>query len=272
MVRQAPEGAEITDYCKAPPRGAFFVLALLLGLTPPAAPADECTPERRGVRATVARVFDGDTVQLAGGERVRLIGINAPEAAREKRPAQPLADEATRALETLAGPGGAVWLVPDAEREDKYGRVLAHLFDAKGRNIQREMLARGLAAQIVVPPNERFLDCYRAAERSARDRALGVWSLDAYRPASADELSGRERGFKLITGRVTSTRRSRSAVWLRLSPRFAIQIPLSSLERFGASPPEKLVGKRVTVRGWIKAWKGRLRISVNHPAALEVHG
>ena len=34
---------------------------------------------------TVKRVIDGDTVKLAGGERVRLIGIDSPEAGRNKK-------------------------------------------------------------------------------------------------------------------------------------------------------------------------------------------
>ncbi len=80
----------------------FTLLSLLplLCVSPgfgiPAARADQVPA------ATVDFVIDGDTVILDGGERVRLIGINAPELETEEAPAQPFAEEATRALAQLA--------------------------------------------------------------------------------------------------------------------------------------------------------------------------
>src|SRR5688572_21511890 len=58
----------------------------------------ETSTERLVERARVARVVDGDSVRLAGGEDLRLIGIDCPE--RD----EPFHDEATRlAREMLEG-------------------------------------------------------------------------------------------------------------------------------------------------------------------------
>lgn len=75
--------------------------------------------------ARVARVVDGDTVDLTTGCRVRLYGIDAPEAGTRCGAA------ATGLLRTMLadhGRGNAVWLEPGPRRVDPYGRALAYLW------------------------------------------------------------------------------------------------------------------------------------------------
>src|SRR3989304_3808831 len=64
-----------------------------------ALPADaaSCAPDRIDEYAKVKQVFDGDTIQLTDGRKLRLVGINSPELGKEDRPPEPYADQAHRA-------------------------------------------------------------------------------------------------------------------------------------------------------------------------------
>ena len=73
---------------------ALFGVALLLG-------AAGCTDAAPTGTARVERVIDGDTIVVRigrGTERVRLIGIDAPEVAKRGEPGECFGDEATRIL------------------------------------------------------------------------------------------------------------------------------------------------------------------------------
>ncbi|MBI2969765.1 MAG: thermonuclease family protein, partial [Gammaproteobacteria bacterium] len=100
-------------------------------------------------------MIDGDTVALAGGERVRLIGIDAPEVGRDGAASQAGAEDATAALVNLVQEegGGFVGLVHGRERRDTHGRLLAHLFLRDGTNVQARLLAEGFAVPLIIPPN-----------------------------------------------------------------------------------------------------------------------
>jgi len=66
--------------------------------------------------AVVARVVDGDTVVLVGGDRVRLIGVDAPEIG------EPGAAEAALFVRERVE-GRTVWLEPDGNDRDRFGRL-----------------------------------------------------------------------------------------------------------------------------------------------------
>ena len=66
--------------------------------------------------AIVVRVIDGDTIVLNDGERVRLIGIDAPEIG------EPGADEATQFVRERVE-GLTVWLEADGTDRDRFGRL-----------------------------------------------------------------------------------------------------------------------------------------------------
>lgn len=130
---------------------------------------------------TVERVVDGDTVivEVAGErERVRLLRIDTPEAARDGGPAECLADAATAALAELLPAGAPVELATDVEVRDRYGRLLAHLW-ANGTWVNGAMLEAGYADVITFPPNVAHDDEVRAAVQRARDAEAGLWDPGA---------------------------------------------------------------------------------------------
>jgi micrococcal nuclease len=124
--------------------------------------------------AVVAQVVDGDTVVLANGQKVRLLGIDAPELEREGQPADFLAHKAKQVLTDLVQ-GKRVRLEYDRLRYDRYGRTLAYLFLLDGTNVSRELVHQGLAHVYTVPPNMRFREELLAAQRQAISAHRGVW-------------------------------------------------------------------------------------------------
>lgn len=248
----------------------LFLAALLAAAAPaPARAGDGCAAGHVDEHVRSAWVFDGDTLRLADGRHVRLLGINSPEIAHEDRPAEPLGDAARRYMLTLAPPGTALLLRFGHERHDHYGRTLAHLFLADGRNLQALMVEAGLAFAIAIPPNLAFTGCYTASERQARTARRGIWAVHTFGPLRAASLPASTRGFRLVTGRVRHVGHSTSAVWLDLAPGFAVRIPRVDLRWFDYDPAA-LGGRRVTARGWVYERHGERRITVRHPADIEV--
>ena len=118
-------------------------------------------------RARVVRVIDGDTVQLRGVGRVRLIGVDTPERG------SCFEDAATRFTAARIG-GRRVRYELGEEEKDRYGRTLAYLYrDGKMHNVA--LVQRGFAETLTIPPNDRFAERIERAERRARRAALGRW-------------------------------------------------------------------------------------------------
>jgi micrococcal nuclease len=122
----------------------------------------------------VAHVVDGDTVVLANVQKVRLLGIDAPEMEREGKPADFMAHKSKKFLAELVE-GKRVRLEYDRLRYDRYGRTLAYLFLPDGTNVSREMVLQGLAHVYTVPPNMRFHEELLNAQREAINAHRGIW-------------------------------------------------------------------------------------------------
>lgn len=126
--------------------------------------------------AGTALVVDGDTIDL-GSERVRLEGIDAPEAAQTCKTATgqswPCGQRATAKLRELIGSKAV-----ECERQgqDKYGRALAFCF-ANGRNLNEAMVTSGYAWAFV-----KYSRVFTNQEAAARSAKAGVWQGDAQAP------------------------------------------------------------------------------------------
>ena len=122
----------------------------------------------------VVAVYDGDTVGvLLNGteERIRFIGIDAPELGQV-----PWGENAKRFLEDLlASQGRTVTLATDVEQRDKYNRLLAYLRLKDGRMVNEELLQNGYAMLLTIPPNVKYVERFKAAQVSAREKRLGIW-------------------------------------------------------------------------------------------------
>ena len=93
-------------------------------VTTPSTPPDTASPpvsSSQLTRATVERVIDGDTIVLTTGERVRFIGVDAPEIG------EPGADEATQFVRDLID-GQVIWLESDGNDTDRFDRLRRYIW------------------------------------------------------------------------------------------------------------------------------------------------
>ncbi len=150
----------------------LLILLLLLPLLAQAVPCP--LPQERS--AKVSAIIDGDTLVVDGGERIRIIGIDTPERGRDGKPGEPYAKVASDYLARLIPPGTTIGLAFDNERQDKYGRTLAHVLRANGEPVAVALLENGYARTLVIAPNTRQASCYAAIEERARQQRRGIWS------------------------------------------------------------------------------------------------
>ena len=121
--------------------------------------------------ATVERVVDGDTVELSGLGKARLIGIDTPEVyggvecfGREA------STYANRQLD-----GERVRYTVGREERDRYGRLLVYVWLEDGRSFNALLVSRGFAQPLTIPPNDDYADLFVRLSRRARERGAGLW-------------------------------------------------------------------------------------------------
>jgi endonuclease YncB( thermonuclease family) len=131
--------------------------------------------------ASVVRVVDGDTVDVQfgelGTERLRLIGIDTPEVVDPRKPVQCFGREASaHAHDLLDGQVVSVELDASQGERDVYGRLLAYVWLADGRNFGEVMIADGFAHEYTYDQPYVHLDAFRVAQEGAIANQLGLWS------------------------------------------------------------------------------------------------
>ncbi|MCL1890818.1 MAG: thermonuclease family protein [Coriobacteriia bacterium] len=139
------------------------------------------------------KVYDGDTFHaMVNGvnERVRVIGIDAPEMDDEDFPEEAKASQ--RYASQLVN-NKTVWLEVDngAER-DRHGRILAYVwlvdpagFDDKEEHIIQNtlngrMLDAGYAKSLTVKPNTTYREIFESRSHWARKNDVGLWPTGVF--------------------------------------------------------------------------------------------
>jgi micrococcal nuclease len=134
-----------------------------------------------GAQATVRRVVDGDTlIARAGGadERVRLLGVDAPESVTPDRPVECFGPQAGAHLRALLPRGTRVVLVADPTQgaRDRYGRMLAEVRrPGDPASVNEAMVAGGYAEVFRGDGRGALQPALRTAEREARAAGRGLW-------------------------------------------------------------------------------------------------
>jgi len=246
--------------------GLLIVLALYAALLNDA--QANCQTQRIDLRATVARVLDGDTIELSDRRRIRLIGINAPEFARRGRPAEALAAQARDMLSALLRKSSQrIALRYGADPQDRYGRTLAHIFLPDGTNLAQQLILKGLAVRIAFPPNLWAQDCYKLAESRARRNQRGLWQ---HIVKASDALPADSKGFHIIEGRIDRVGFSKKSVWLNFKGHFAVRIARKELKHFRDIDFKKLTGRTLQVRGWVYGNNDKRIMRLRHSSMLDI--
>ncbi|WP_240312403.1 thermonuclease family protein, partial [Janibacter anophelis] len=139
-------------------------------------PAKGATSQRRLYR--VIRVVDGDTVRvdINGGERVRVLGIDSPESVHPDKPVECGGTAAsTAAHQLLDGQRVALVFDPTQARRDRFDRVLAYVEIPGVGDFGKIMLRQGHAREYTYAAPYRRQAAYRAAAQQARSGGRGVW-------------------------------------------------------------------------------------------------
>jgi micrococcal nuclease len=130
----------------------------------------------RRAPAEVLRVVDGDTIEVSVGGReedVRYIGVDTPESVTPGEPVECFGPRASAFNERLVA-GRTVTLRFDAERRDRYGRLLAYVY-AGPRFVNAELVRRGFARTLTIAPNDSQAGLFARLETAAGRDARGLW-------------------------------------------------------------------------------------------------
>ena len=215
---------------------------------------------------TVKTVYDGDTVLLEDGRKIRFLGINAPEVQHRDKMADAGGEDAKAWLINKLQ-GAKVRLESDFEGTDKYGRTLAHLFTEKKEHINVSLVKAGLAAMSIYPPNLLYVKALVAAENQAERDRLGIWRRPEYAAIPVSNLTGagRQRWLRLV-GRVTRIRHTPKSIYLVFSRQFEARIERKWQYLF--PDVNDYLGKTVEVRGWLNKHKEHFSLLIRHPTAI----
>ena len=129
-----------------------------------------------GRRAAVARVIDGDTIEIAledrrrgrPASRLRLWGIDCPEIGGPDREPEPGAEAAAAMTRALAGSRRVLIELEPGRPRDAWGRLLAHVILPDGRCLNELLLAAGLARADERWPHRRLESYARASAQSSQ--------------------------------------------------------------------------------------------------------
>ena len=160
---------------------------------------------------TVQRVIDGDTLKLASGERLRLIGVDTPESRindKAKRDAKrtgkdvaviaQMGQESTRFVKGLIPSGEEVYLEYDIQKKDRYGRTLAYVYLDTGVPSDQEiklvegsylssidgnwhlfvnatLVKSGYAQPMTIPPNVTHAKLFKNLHKEAIEKNRGLY-------------------------------------------------------------------------------------------------
>lgn len=128
------------------------------------------TVQNLPTKEKVKRVIDGDTIELANGQIVRYVGVNAPNNG------EPFEEEATEANAKLVQ-NKTVTLEYDTYTSDRFGRILAYPF-VNGKNIVVELARNGMVKVTIYEDRRKlkYQDELLKAQEHAKNKRLGIWS------------------------------------------------------------------------------------------------
>ncbi len=158
-------------------RGVILFLLLLSAFSAVAQPSKAGKDSYIWYRVT--RIVDGDTFWIDDGSpkglKIRLIGIDAPESRNSGQKMKGFyGEESTEYITSLIGSRN-VRLEYDVTLHDQYGRTLAYVYLADGTFVNTDLVKKGYATVMTIPPNVRYAETFVDLARKARKQKKGLW-------------------------------------------------------------------------------------------------
>lgn len=131
-----------------------------------------------GSGCAVTAVVDGDTFRCAidgqQDERVRLVGVDAPELAHDEGERDECGGQAARRAlaDLVAGQRVTITTDPAQGERDRYGRRLGYVATSTTRDVGRQLVTEGAARAVFTHPRQ---DTYERQQRAARAESRGIW-------------------------------------------------------------------------------------------------
>ena len=215
----------------------------------------------------IKKIYDGDTLLLSNGKKIRLLGINTPETEGRYKSAQAGGEEAKVWLKKRLA-DHKIRLDYDVEKKDKYSRLLAHIFTEEDQHINLELVKLGLATVSIFPPNTKYTKVLLEAEQHAEDTQVGVWQREEYSPKKTQRLnSSNYKGWQRIIGKIIDIHHTRKNSYLKLSDSFSLKI---SKRSSGLFPDlETYKDRQIEVRGWVNKKKDTFSMFIRHPSQIK---
>ncbi|MGB5760162.1 MAG: thermonuclease family protein [Acidimicrobiales bacterium] len=124
-------------------------------------------------------MIDGDTIDIdfhGRRERVRLLGVDAPESVHPSVPIQCFGPEASAELARALPPSSEVRIERDVEPRDRYNRLLLYVYRVEDNLFMNRWLVRsGLADTSFYEPNTALAAELTEARTMARAERAGLW-------------------------------------------------------------------------------------------------
>lgn len=156
----------------------FTFLLLLLSVS--CSSVSEPQPQKTATKTyTVKKVSDGDTFWIYNGtekgEKIRLIGVDAPETQKSrKKEIGYYGEEAKAYLKQLLNSKN-VRIEYDVSSKDQYGRTLAYVYLEDGTFVNAALVKNGYATVLTIPPNVKHAKEFVKLQQEARENKRGLW-------------------------------------------------------------------------------------------------
>ena len=221
-------------------------------------------------------IIDGDTFRLETGEKVRLIGIDAPELS------QPGGELSREYLAHLIC-GKRVTLEKGSEDRDRYNRLLRFVY-INDLCINEEMIRQGYAEARYLPENP-IREYYLQLEIQAETARAGLWSDNIFQPRSQldwdsnipviswSEADNYYNQYVIIEGTIVDTYNSGIVCFLNFHTNyqyFTAVIFACDLPGFPYPPDTYYLDKKVQIIGIIKEYRGSPEIIIKTPDQIKI--
>lgn len=145
--------------------------------------------EKNYEKAQFSYAHDGDTIWVSidgVDEKIRFVGINTPELAKDGKPAEFMAKEAKDFTEKSLE-NKEVYLEKDVSDRDKYDRLLRYIWlekpvtnpslkDIETKTLNGLLVKEGYAYANYYKPDVKYHDFLKKLENTAKANNKGIWS------------------------------------------------------------------------------------------------